>query len=169
MGQLPALYEIAVTYRDQAEQLADLDLPAEVIADTLESMQGELEAKSQNVIFAMRNMEVTSAAIKDAEAKLAARRKAIDNRAESLRAYVLNCMQLAGVEKITSPWFTLAQRQNPPRVVIDAIDLVPAEYMRAPPPPPPPEPDKTAILAAVKAGAEVPGTHIERGIRLDIR
>ena len=166
---LPALYEIASTYRDQAEQLADLDLPAEVIADTLESMQGELEAKSQNVIFAMRNMEVTSAAIKDAEAKLAARRKAIDNRAESLRAYVLNCMQLAGVEKITSPWFTLAQRQNPPRVVIDAIDLVPAEYMRAIPQPPP-EPNKVAILAvANEEGFTVPGTHIERGIRLDIR
>jgi len=168
MGQLPALYEIAATYRAQAEQLADLDLPAEVIADTLESMAGELEVKSANVIFAARNMETTAAAIKDAESKMAARRKALEARAESLRAYVLNCMQLAGVEKISSPWFTLAQRQNPSRVVIDAIDLVPAEYMRTPPPPPP-EPDKNAILASVKAGVEVPGTHIERGVRLDIR
>jgi len=165
---LPALYEIATIYRAEAEQLADLDLPAEVIADTLESMAGDLEVKAQNVVFAARNMETLAVAIKDAESKMAARRKALEARAESLRAYVLNCMQLAGVEKITSPWFTLAQRQNPPRVVIDATDLIPEEFMRTVPTPPP-EPDKTAILAAAKSGAEVPGTHIERGVRLDIR
>ena len=162
------LYEIALAYRTDAETLTNLDLDEQTIADSLASLSGDLETKSSNVIFAARNMETTAAAIKDAESKMAARRKALEARAESLRAYVLNCMQLAGVEKISSPWFTLAQRQNPSRVVIDAIDLVPAEYMRTPPPPPP-EPDKNAILASVKAGVEVPGTHIERGVRLDIR
>ena len=37
-ANLPALYVIAEDYRNAAAQLADLDLPPEVVADTLEGM-----------------------------------------------------------------------------------------------------------------------------------
>ena len=34
---------IAAEYRSQAEALADLDLPPEVVADTLESIGGDMQ------------------------------------------------------------------------------------------------------------------------------
>ena len=40
---MTALSLIAAEYRAQAELLADLDLPPEVVADTLESIGGEFE------------------------------------------------------------------------------------------------------------------------------
>lgn len=165
---MTALYDIAREYRDAAEKLADLDLDEQTVADTLESMGGELEVKATNVAFFARNLEALAASIKEAEAGMAARRKAIEHRAHRMRDYLLNCMQLAGVQKIESPYFKLAQRENPPAVVIDEPGLIPAEYMRQPEPPPP-SPDKAAIKAAIQHGKEVPGAHITRGVRLEIK
>lgn len=165
---MTALYDIAREYREAADKLADLDLDEQTVADTLESMGGELEVKATNVAFFTRNLEALAASIKEAEAGMAARRKAIENRAQRMRDYLLNCMQLAGVQKIEAPYFKLAQRENPPAVVIDEPGLIPAEYMKQPEPPPP-SPDKTAIKAAIQQGKEVPGAHLQRGVRLDIR
>lgn len=165
---MTALYEIAAEYRQAAEKLSDLDIDEQTIADTLEGMGGALEVKATNVAFFARNLESLAASIKDAEAQMAARRKALENRAARMREYLLTCMQLAGVQKIEGPYFKLAQRENPPSVVIDEPGLIPTEFMRQPEPPPP-SPDKTAIKAAIQAGKEVPGAHLQRGIRLEIK
>jgi len=53
-------------------------------------------------------------------------------------------------------------------VVIDEPGLIPAAYMRQPDPPPP-APDKAAIGAALKAGLDIPGAHIDTRQHLQIR
>lgn len=165
---LPALYELAREYRDAAERLADLDLDEQTVADTLEGLAGDLEVKATNVAMFARNLEATAAQIKDAEAQMAARRKAVENRATNLRRYLLVSMQQAGIQKIECPYFRLAVRDNPP--VVDVFDAaqVPAEFMRQPETPPP-APDKTAIKDELKAGRDVPGCRLTVGQRLDIK
>lgn len=134
---MTALYVLAHEYRDAAAMLADLDLDPQTAADTLESLSGDLETKATNVAMFVRNLEATAAAIKEAEAAMAARRKATENRAEAVRRYLLNSMQAAGIAKIECPLFRLAVRDNPP--VVDVFDAaqVPAEFMAPPPPAPP--------------------------------
>lgn len=161
-----SLYAIADEYMQPASILSDLDLPDEVIADTLESLQYPLEQKATNVAMFVRNLEATASAIKEAEGEMSKRRKALENRAENIRAYLLQNMVRTGVTKIECPLFKLAVRDNPPSVVIDGD--VPAEFMRQPDPPPPVA-DKKAIGEALKAGREVPGAHLARGQRLEIK
>ncbi len=163
---MTALYVIANEYRAAAMKLADMDLDAQTIADTLESLSGELEVKAQNVAMFVRNLEVTAAAIKQHEAEQAARRKAIETRADALRAYLARCMDATGIEKIEGPGVKLSFRKSS-AVVIDGADLIPGEYMRQPEPPPP-APDKKAIADAIKAGIEVPGAHLEQRRSLQI-
>lgn len=165
---MTALYELAHDYRAAAETLSDLDLDEQTLTDTLEGLSGDLEVKAQNVIMFTRNLESTAAAIKDAEAQMAARRKALENRAAGLRRYVLESMQVAGVQKIECPWFKLAVRENPAAVEIYEPGLIPAEYMTQPAPPPP-APNKTAIKTAITAGTEVPGAKLTKGVRLEIK
>ena len=165
---MTALYELAAEYRADAEKLADMDLDEQTLADTLEGLGGELEVKAQNVVMFTRNLEATAAAIKDAEAQMAARRKALENRAAGLRRYVLENMQFAGIQKIECPFFKLSIRDNPAAVDIYEPGLIPAQYMKQPEPPPP-APDKTAIKAAITAGTEVPGAKLTKGTRLDIK
>ena len=165
---MSALYELAAEYRADAEKLADMDLDEQTLADTLEGLGGELEVKAQNVIMFTRNLEATAAAIKEAEAQMAARRKALENRAAGLRRYVLENMQFAGIQKIECPFFKLSIRDNPAAVDIYEPGLIPAQYMKQPEPPPP-APDKTAIKAAITAGTEVPGAKLTKGTRLEIK
>jgi len=165
---MTALYEIAAEYRDAATKLADLDLDAQTIADTLEGLSGDLETKAQNVAFFVRNLEATAAAIKQAEADMAARRKAMENRADGLKRYIFESMTVAGIEKIECPHFRLAIKNNPAAVDVFEPGLVPASFMRTPEPPPP-APDKTAIKEALKAGQDVPGARLTSGQRLEIK
>lgn len=163
-----SLYQIATEYKADIERLADLDLPPEVVADTLESMGGELEIKAQNVIGFMRHLESTAAAIKDAERKMADRRKAVENRAKRLKEYVLETMQHHGIQKIESPYFVISIGKNPPSVDIYDEQQVPNDYLTDPPPPAP-QPDKKLIAQAIKDGYEVPGCRLVQGEGLRIR
>jgi len=165
---MTALYEIAAEYRDAATKLAELDLDAQTVADTLEGLSGDLETKAQNVAFFVRNLEATAAAIKQAEADMAARRKAMENRADGLKRYIFESMTVAGIEKIECPHFRLAIKNNPAAVDVFEPGLVPASFMRTPEPPPPAL-DKTAIKEALKAGQDVPGARLTSGQRLEIK
>lgn len=163
-----ALYQIAGEYRAAADQLADLDLPEDVVRDTLESISGDLETKAVNVASFVRNLEASAAQIKEAEQAMSNRRKAIEKRAENVREYLLNNMLHSGISKIECPYFKLAVRDNPPAVVINEPGLIPLAYMTEPVAPPP-APDKALIKKAITDGFEVPGAHLTRGKRLDIK
>lgn len=164
---MASLYDISAQYRADASRLADLDLPAEVVTDTLDAMSGELEAKAQNVVFFARDLQATAAAIKEAEEAMARRRKAIENRARHLLEYVHGCMETAGVQRIECPHFRVSIQRKPDSVDIYEPDLLPIEFMRTPEPPAP-APDKRAIADAIKAGREVPGARMQPGTRLAI-
>jgi hypothetical protein len=164
---MTALYELAAQYRSAADQLSDLDLPPEVVADTLEGLSGELEEKAQSVAYMIRNLEVTADAIKAFEVAQAERRKAIERRAESLREYIRRSMEACGITKIEGPGIALSFRKSS-AVVIDEPALIPAEFLRTPEPPPP-SPDKKLIADAIKAGKEVAGAHVEHRQSLQIK
>jgi Siphovirus Gp157 len=164
---MTALYVLAGEYAAAAALLADMDADEQTIADTLEGMAGDMEAKAANVAMFVRNLEATALQIAEAERQMAARRKAMERRADGVRRYLLGCLQSAGVSKIECPQFRISVRDNPAAVdVFDPVQ-VPAEYLRAPAPPPP-GPDKAAIKAALLAGADVPGCRLTRGQRLEV-
>jgi len=164
---MTALFAIANEYRATALTLADLDLDAQTVADTLESISGELETKAQAVAYMVRSFEADAAAIKQWANDAADRAKATEARADQLRAYLARCLEATGIEKVEGPGIRIGWRASS-AVVIDEPDLIPAEFMRQKPPPPA-EPDKTAIAAAVKAGATVPGAHVEIRRNLQIK
>ena len=163
---MTALYLLANEYRDAAMTLADLDLPPEVVADTLESLSGDLEVKAQNVALMVRSFEAEAAAMKQWAKDANERAKAMEARAERMRDYLAGNLIVAGIEKISGPGISVGWRKSS-AVVIDEAGLIPAEYMRQKPPPEP-EPDKKAIGDAIKAGLVVPGAHIEQRKNLQI-
>jgi hypothetical protein len=160
MSNLPALYTLADEYLQDVAKLQDLDLDPQTVADTLEGMGGDLEAKATNVAMFVRNLESLADQIKQAEAAMAARRKSIEGRADAVRAYLLSNMLRTGITRIESPYFKIAIRNNPPSVIVDDPTVIPAKYMRQAEPPPP-APDKKEIKAAIEFGENVPGAHLE--------
>jgi hypothetical protein len=163
-----SLYNIAYEYRAVVDHLMDVQTDEQAIADTLEAEAYPLELKAQNVAYAIKNLEATAEAIKNAEREMADRRKAIEKRAADLREYTKTCMEIAGVQKIECPYFALTIKKNPAGVEIFEPSLIPASFMRQPEPPPA-APDKKAIAEAIKEGREVPGAMLAQGTRLDIK
>lgn len=165
---MTALFQLATEYKAAAERLHDLDLPDDVIADTLEGMAGAIEVKAQQVAYVIRNCESLAEQMKRAEEAMATRRKAVENRAARIRNYLHTHMEACRITSVECPEFKLNIRQNPPRVVIDAAGQIPCN-LYVYPEAPEPYPDKKAIAAKIKSGEEVPGAHLETSSRLEIK
>lgn len=165
---MTALYVLANEYRVAAEKLADLELDAQTVKDTLDSMSGELEVKASATAAVIRNMESLAGQIKDAEKQMAERRKAIESRAASLSAYLLANMAHAGIQSVETPHFAIKVKTNPPSVEVYDEKLLGAEFLRQKLPPAP-EPDKTAIKAALQKGIDVQGARLVQGSRVEIK
>lgn len=164
---MTALFQLAAEHRALSDKLHDLDLDDETIADTLEGESGDLVEKGKNVAAVFRNLESDAKQIKEAEQQLAERRKAIEKRAESLKQYLKTNMELAGIQKIESPWFVVSIKQNPEAVTVDDEEAIPRDYFKEIPASY--QLDKTMVKHALKDGFDVAGVRLTRGTRLDVK
>ena len=162
------LYQLADEFKATAEKLLEMDLPQEVIDDTLEGERLPIEQKSRNIAALILNIESAAEQKKKAADTMKKRAESDIKLAEKLRKYLLDNLQRCEINRIESPEFSISVKWNPGNVVIDDERQIPIEYMRQPDPPPA-SPDKAAIKAALKAGQEVPGARIVKTQRLDVK
>lgn len=165
------LYEISTQYRQLAEQLADMDLDATTVADTLEAsgLTDALPEKCEGVEMVARASEMYNPAIDAEIARLQALKARRQKIAQGLRDYLLWNMQNAGVERIECPLFCLSLKKNPPAVEVLDEAQIPANYWtKTEPKPPEPRISKNMIAADLKAGKDVPGAKLTQGVRLVI-
>lgn len=160
---------------DLTGELAELQRLAEDgedVSEALARVEGDLEKKGLGIAHVLRNLEADVTALNAETERLIEKSQRLVRQHKRLGEYVLATMQARGVHAIKGPAFSLKVAENPPKVVVEDESAIPPEYMRTPDPPPPPKavPDKKAILAAFKEHGEVvPGTRIERGVRLVIK
>ena len=162
-----ALYNLTGQYLQLANQLADLDLDATTVADTIEAsgLTDDIAQKATGIEMVARSMEMHTPAIEAEIARLGALKSQRQKKAQGLRDYLKSNMQAAGITKLESPLFKIALQNNPAAVEIYEPGLIPSEFMKTPEPPPP-APDKAAIKNALKAGIEVQGARLTQGVRL---
>lgn len=165
---MTSLYTISSEYRAQLAQLADLELDPQTVADTIEGLQGDVEAKLRAVIAYSLDLDVLAAGAADAAKRMNERAKTLSLRVDALRAYALRHMQETGIGQVSTEEFGAKVAKRPPSVNVLDFSLIPAAYMRQPEPQPP-TPDKGAIAAALKTGASVPGCELVHGFRLAIK
>lgn len=163
-----SLYILAGEYLALANKLNDSDLDEQTILDTLESISGNLEKKSINIGYFIRNLEASAEQIKLAEKQMSERRKAIENKAEHIKQYLFDNMKRCGLSKIECEYFALTIKKNPPKLVIDDAGAIPSELYIYPPAPDP-YPDNATIKSKLLAGEVVEGCHVEQGERLEIK
>jgi hypothetical protein len=162
------LFQLSTKYIEALDFLTDpeMDLPIEAINDTLEGLSGVLEDKAINLAKFLRNLEATAEAIKEAEADMAKRRKAFENRVKWLKSYLKDSMENTGITKIECPFFKLSILKNPVSVEVFDENLIPEQFK---------EPvttwkiDKNAIKEALKNGETVAGAVLLNGTRLSIK
>ena len=73
------LYELTGQYDMLMNMLYDEDIDEEVLLDTLEGMEGEIEDKADNYAKLIRNITADVESIKAEETRLSLRRKTLEN------------------------------------------------------------------------------------------
>ena len=162
------LYELTTEYMELLAMLEDPDVDEDLIADTLEGIDGELEVKADGYARVMRQMDADAKAIKAEEERLANRRKSLENRAANLKGRLQQMMEITGKVKFKTELFSFGIQKNPAAVVIDEqyIENIPEEYLIQQEP----KIDRAKLKEDLKAGKDLDGiAHLEQTESLRIR
>lgn len=159
---MTALYDLRNQYLAVAEMGDDPGMDAQTIADTLEGIEGEIEAKAQALLQVVANLEGDTGAIDNEIKRLQGRKKAIENRTNRLRSYLKENMEATGIDKISCPLFAITLCRPKPKLIITDEQSIPAEYVEVVEVR---KPDRKALLAALKAGKDIPGCAVGKSAR----
>ena len=154
------LYEIT-----ELQKELEREEDAEIKQDLQEVIAIELEKKSNNIIYAIKNIECNNIAI-DAEIE---RLKAIKERnlknVDSIKNHILNFMKNNNIDKIQTDLATFSTRKSK-STQIDNIELISSEFITVNQTF---QPNKTAIKKAIEEGIKVAGASIVENVSLQIK
>jgi len=155
---IAALMErIATT--DDPEQVAMWSIAVEELGD---DFRGHVEATLE---WATK-LEMESVGIQHEIKRLQALYDERMARCERLRDAVKRWMQTVDTTEVACSKWTVRLKTNPPKVVIAEGTELPAEYVKTKVTE---TPDKTAIAAALKAGAHIKGCELIQEQRLEVK
>ena len=151
-----SLYEMTREFEELKSFIEDGTIPAEDAADTIEAMEMTIKMKSHNVTAFILNQESEIEQLKEAEKRMAKRRKSLENAKERMREYLLSNMVDNRIFEIECPEWKVKVAKCPPSVelVEGAEELLADEFVRIKVTK---SPDKKAIKKALQEGKEIAG------------
>lgn len=153
------LYDLTNQYLELIGMLTDPDIDEEIINDTLEGLQGEIEEKLEGCGMILRQMDGDISMI-DAEIKrLQARKKTYENSQKRLKNYILTSMKAMGLPKVKTPLFSFTVRGGVDSVVVTDEALVPEEFRVKQPD----KIDKAGLKDFLKKGNVLSFAHLQKG------
>lgn len=153
---MTALYRIANDFA----KLTDSGMEPEMIADTLDSIEWELEAKVEQILAVCKNESAHADALREESKRLAERARLSENRVARLKEYVARSLETAGKKSITAGLHEVTVREPSRSVEITDSGALPPQFVeyettiKA---------DKLAIKKIIESGQEVPGAIIKVG------
>lgn len=160
------LYELTGAWKWLYEYGDDPDMDPEIWFDTIEGLEGEIEAKADGYAMVRAALLAQADALKKEEQRLATRRKAIENNVSRMMERLQNMMQETGKTKFKTTLFSFGIQKNPASVVLDcAVEDLPEELIKRPEP----QADKAAIKKIIEGGVPFPFAHLEQTESLRIR
>ncbi|EIY8434639.1 siphovirus Gp157 family protein [Listeria monocytogenes] len=159
---MSTLYSIQGKYQQLLNLAEQLD--PELLKDTLEIIDDELETKAENVAFVIKELEGQSLILEKETKRLAERKNTINNNVKRLKQSLFDAMITANKQKIKTNLFTLDIRKNPPSLIVEDESKL-LNYLIEQPK----KLDKTKLGDDLKKGIEVPGAKIIQTERLQIR
>lgn len=163
--KMATIYELTEAYRQLLELAEDQYTDQVVLADTMEALDGEIEAKADGYAKVISELGAKAKAIKQEEDRLADRRKAIENNVRRIKETLERSMIAMDRRKLKTDLFSFNIQKNPPSLVIDKSEEVPEEFLI----PQPSKVDNAAIKKALTGGAEFDWCHLAQSESLRIR
>ena len=133
-------------------QMMEEDPENEVIKDTLEALNGELDVKAESYCKVIAEFKAKEAALVSAIESLTQKKQSVSGNIERLKKALFDAMKVTGKEKIKGDLFYLYIKNN-----AESLDQVPEELPEKYLVPQAPKVDRKQLLADMKAGVSVDG------------
>ena len=139
----------------------------EVINDTLEGLDYEIEEKAEGYAKVIRNIESDVAGLKTEIERMTDRKRVLENNISRLKNNLQAAMELTGKTKFKTDLFSFNVQNNPAAVIMDEqyLENIPEEYLI----PQEPKIDKKKLAADLKAGVDLEGIahlSVSRSLRI---
>ncbi len=164
------LYEVTGNVLHLQAMLESDDFDAEVLADTMEAVDGEYEYKIEQYCKVIKNLEADMDALKNEAKRLTDRRKVLENNVDRLKKAMFDSMKVTGKTKVKGTVFTAAIQKNGGKLPVIMAEGTTTEHL--------PDqlvkvvetPNLEAIRELLEAGKVVDGFTLgERGESLRIK
>lgn len=162
------LYELTEQWDTVFNMMEDGETDEQIIFDTLEAIEGEIEYKADNYAKIIRNLQASASALKAEEERLYQRRKSAENHIQRLKDTLQANLEFIGKTKFKTDLFSFSVAKNggkQPFSITDNLDEIPGKYLI----PQPPKVNNDAVRDLLK-DKEVDWAHLEPyGRHLNIR
>lgn len=159
------LYQLTNDYETVLNMLYDEDVDEQMILDTLESIEGEIEDKADGYAKIIKELEAKKNARKEEAKRLTESAKVFENRANTLKQNLFNAMKQTGKTKFATNLFTFNIAKNGGKQTLTIDGEVPEEYTKTII-----ENDTDKIRQVLENGENLPFAHLEpRGESLRIK
>lgn len=159
------IYQLANDYEIVLNMLYNEEIDEQMIFDTLESIEGEIEEKADNYAKIIKELETKQKARKEEAKRLTDGAKVFENRVKALKNNLFNAMKETGKTKFATNLFSFNIAKNGGKQALTIDGNVPEEYTKTII-----ENDTDKIRQALENGENLPFAHLEpRGESLRIK
>lgn len=160
---MSTLYELTGQYLALMEIAEEAD--PDVLKDTLEGIDGEIEDKADNYAKVIKNLEGESKTIEEEIERLGRKKKGIDNSIDSIKKNLERCMIITGKRKFKTTFFSFGIQKNAPSVNVKDESKVPAQFWKKQDP----KLDRTSLKEFLKKNGNTDYAELVQGESLRIR
>lgn len=141
---MSSLYELTGQYVALMDMAEDAD--PDVLRDTLEGIEGEIEDKADNYAKVIRSLEGQVDALDEEIARLSGKKKALNNSIQSIKNNLERSMLTTGKTKFKTLLFSFNIQKNPASVSIKDKSKIPEQFWKQKDP----EVDRVALKTYLK-------------------
>lgn len=150
------LYKLNEAWQELANMLYQNDIDEQMILDTLESIDGEIEDKADGYAKVIRELEAMRDAKKEEMYRQQDGARLLDNRIKYLKQNLFNVMKQTGKTNFATNLFTFRIQKNGGKRALTIDGEVPKEYQKTII-----ENDTDKIRQALEEGKELKFAHLE--------
>lgn len=162
---MSSLYNLTKDYETLLVMLYDEETDEQMILDTLESKEGEIEDKADNYAKIISELLGDAEKIKKEKQRLETRQKMFENRAKMLKENLYQAMKKINKPKFKTDLFSFNIAKNGGKQALTIDGTVPKEYTKTVI-----ENDTDKIRQKLENGESLPFAHLEpRGESLRIK
>lgn len=160
---MSTLYELTGQYMDLMEMAEEAD--PDVLRDTLEGIEGEIEDKADNYAKVIRTLEGQVDTIDAEISRLQSKKKAVKNSIDSIKSNLERSMIQTGKKKFKTDLFSFGIQKNPPTVSVKDESKIPGYFWKQKAP----ELDRAALKNYLKENGSTEYAELVQGESLRIR